>query len=221
MLTVLNEVLDELKEANKSLKELGGTVKALEARVHAFEQKEIRIEPPNLEPLKEKVDELPGVINGEMMRVDEYMRQRIVSQCAELRRETTAGLQKIAAAVEAQPKPIVRRISFFPENDKEGNYKTFIRWLIGGTIGAMMVVTAYVLINEQIQRTYPRETQATASGSNLGLPPASPPPVSAAAAGAGKARKAGFRQHLKKTAKKIDTLGQNVIQPEMDSVGRN
>ena len=38
---------------------------------------------------------------------------------------------KVAAAVEAQPKPIVRRISFFPENDYQENYKTFIRWLIG------------------------------------------------------------------------------------------
>src|ERR1700722_20385878 len=155
MLTVLNEVLDELKEANKSLKEMGGTVKALETRVRAFEEKEIRIEQPNLEPLKEKVDELPDLINGEMMRVDKYMQQQIVAQCGELRQETAAAMLKIAAAVEAQPKPIVRRISFFPENDKEGNYKTFIRWLIGGTIGAMIVVTAYVLINEQIQRTYP------------------------------------------------------------------
>jgi hypothetical protein len=221
MLTVLNEVLDELKEANKSLKEMGGTVKALELRVHAFEQKEIRIEPTDLEPLKAKLDELPDLINLEMARVDKGMQQHIVAQCGELRQETAAGLQKIAAAVEAQPKPIVRRISFFPENDKEGNYKTFIRWLIGGTIGAMMVLTAYVLINEQIQRTYPRETQATASGSNLGPPPASPPPVSAAAGGAGKPRKAGFRQHSKKTAKKVDTLGQNVIQPEMDTAGRN
>jgi hypothetical protein len=221
MLTVLNEVLDELKEANKSLKEMGGTVKALETRVRAFEEKEIRIEPPNLEPLKEKIDELPDLINGEMMRVDKYMQQQIVAQCGELRQETAAAMLKIAAAVEAQPKPIVRRISFFPENDKEGNYKTFIRWLIGGTIGAMIVVTAYVLINEQIQRTYPRETQATASGSNLGLPPASPPPVSAAAGGAGKAHKASFREHSKKTAKKIDTLRQNVIQQEMDSLERN
>jgi hypothetical protein len=221
VLTVLNEVLEELKEANKSLKELGGTVKALELRVHAFEQKEIRIEPPDLEPIKEKVDELPDRINLEMMRVDKDMQQQIVAQCGELRQETAAGMLKIAGAVEAQPKPIVRRISLFPENDKEGNYKTFIRWLIGGTIGAMMVVTAYVLLNEQIQRTYSRETPATASGSNLGLPSASPPPISPAAGGAGKARKAGFRQHSIKTAKKIDTLGQNVIQPEMDTVGRN
>jgi hypothetical protein len=185
VLTVLNEVLEELKEANKSLKEMGGTVKALE------------------------------------LRVDTGMQHQIVAQCEGLRRETAAGMLRIAAVVEAQPKPIVRRISLFPENDKEGNYKTFIRWLIGGTIGAMMVLTAYVLINEQIQRTYPRETQAAVSGSNLGMQPAPPPPISTAAGAAGKARKAGFRQHSKKTAKKIDTLEQNVIQTEMDSVGRN
>jgi hypothetical protein len=221
VLTVLNEVLDELKEANKSLKEMGGTMKALELRVHDFEQKEIRIEPPDLEPLKKKIDELPDLINLEMMRVDKDMQQQIDARCGELRQETEAGMLKIATAVEAQPKPIVRRISLFPENDKEGNYKTFIRWLIGGAIGAMIVVTAYVLINEQIQRAHPRDIQSTLSGSNFGQPLASPSLISPAAGTARKARKAGFRQHSIKTEKKIDTLEQNVIQQKVDSLGRN
>ncbi|HEV2479077.1 MAG TPA: hypothetical protein VGS79_05425 [Puia sp.] len=144
ILAVLNEALEELQTANKSLKDMGQKMEALEARVRAFEAKEIRIEPPNLEPLKGKIDELPVVMD-----------RFLVAQSTALRQETAAGLLKVAAAVEAQPKPIVRRISFFPENDREGNYKTFIRWLIGGIVGAMLVGSAYVLANEWIQRTQP------------------------------------------------------------------
>jgi hypothetical protein len=141
VLTVLNEVLGELQTANKSLKELGGTIKTLEARVQAFEQKEIRIDPPDLGPLTEKIDALPGVINGEMVRVDEYMRRQIDAQGAELRNEATAGLLKIAAATETQPKPIKRefRLSLFPEFFKEVHYRFFIRWLFGALLGAMVI----------------------------------------------------------------------------------
>jgi hypothetical protein len=169
MLTVLNDVLDELKEANKSLKEMARTVKALEARVHAFEEKEIRIEPPNLESLKEKVDELPAAINGEMMRVDENMGQRIVAQCAELRRETTAGLLKIAAAVEVQPKPIKRefRLSLFPEFSKEVHYRLFMRWLFGAILGAMVINGFFQWLqrNESLPTT--SVVESTANGKAL------------------------------------------------------
>src|ERR1700722_14937472 len=141
VLTVLNEVLGELQTANKSLKEMGGTIKTLEARVQAFEQKEIRIDPPDLGPLTEKIDALPGVINGEMVRVDEYMRRQIDAQGAELRNEATAGLLKIAAATETQPKPIKRefRLSLFPELSKEMHYRLFFRWLFGAILGAMLI----------------------------------------------------------------------------------
>ena len=113
ILAVLNEVLDELKVANKSLKEMGGMVKTLESRVQAFEQKEIRIEPTDLGPVNHLVGQLPGIIKEGMNSLDESFRERVKVECAELRKETTAAFGKVAAAVEAQPKPIVRRISFF------------------------------------------------------------------------------------------------------------
>ena len=130
-------------------------------RVQAFEQKEIRTEPPDLAPVSE----------------------RIAAECGELRKETTAALAKVAAAVEAQPKPIVRRISFFPENDYQENYKTFIRWLIGGIVGAMMVLTVYVLAHEWILHTQPRDWPVPASG--VTMPPEAPVRPSVPAHGAG------------------------------------
>ncbi len=218
ILAVLNEVLDELKVANKSLKEMGGMVKTLESRVQAFEQKEIRIEPTDLGPVNHLVGQLPGIIKEGIKGLDESFRERVTVECAELRKETTAAFVKVAAAVEAQPKPIVRRISFFPENDYSGNYKVFIRWLICGIIGAMMVAAAYVLTNEWILRNSPRETPAAVSGMSMS-PGAEPPaPVPAAAR---KAPGGGFRKNLKKARKKIDTLEQNNIRQFPDSLAHN
>ena len=217
VLAVLTEVLDELKEANKSLKEMGGTIKTLETRVQAFEQKEIRIEPPDLEPINSRVGQLPGIIKEGMNRLDEGLRQQLGAECAELRKETTVGLLKVATAVETQPKPIVRRISFFPENDYQGSYKIFIRWVICGTIGAMIVLSAYVLINEWILRAYPQEAAAAVSGVSPGVePPAAPVPSAARKTGNG-----GFRKISKKIKKKIDTLEQNDIRQFADSLAHN
>jgi hypothetical protein len=219
VLAVLTEVLDELKEANKSLKEMGGTIKGLETRVRAFEQKEIKIEPTDLGPIIRLVEQMPGIIKEGINGLDEGLRQRVTVECTELRKETMAGLLKVATAVEAQPKPIVRRISFFPENDWEGSYKTFIRWLIGGIIGAMLVLTAYVVVNEWVLRVYPREAPAAVSGMEMSpraQPPPLPVPTTVRKTGGG-----GFRKGLKKSRKKIDTLEQNDIRQFQDSLGHN
>jgi hypothetical protein len=103
ILAVLNEVLDELKEANRSLKQMDARVKELETGAG----------------------------------------------------ETASGLNKLRNVVAAQPKPVLYRLTLFPGDDWQGNYKTFIRWLIGGIVGAMLVASAYVLGNEWIQRTQP------------------------------------------------------------------
>jgi hypothetical protein len=142
----------------------------------------------------------------------------VTVECAELRKETTTAFVKVAAAVEAQPKPIVRRISFFPENDYSGNYKVFIRWFICGIIGAMMVAAAYVLTNEWILRNSPRETPAAVSGMSMSPGAEPPPPVPMAAR---KAAGGGFRKNLKKSRKKIDTLEQNDIRQFPDSLTHN
>ena len=152
LLTVLNETLEEMQNANKSLKAIGEKVEnltarigGLETRVGAFEQKEIKIEPPDLGPVS----------------------QRVSAECTELRKVIEAGLLKVAVAVERQPKPIVRRITFFPETDREGNYKTLIRWMIGGIVGLMLIGSAYVLANEWIQRT--QQWQKIATGMDMKL----------------------------------------------------
>lgn len=174
LLAVLNETLEEMQKANKSLKEIGhkvehlaGKIGQLETRVGAFEQKEIRIEPPDLEPLKGKIDEFPVAMAGKLMELDDNVNKGLVLLRTTVREETAAGLAKIAAAVEAQPKPIVRRITFFPENDREGNYKTLIRWMIGGIVGLLLIGSAYVLANEWIGRT--RQWQTTAAGLEMKL----------------------------------------------------
>lgn len=174
ILTVLNEALDELQKANKSLKNLGERIVALEGRVKAFDEKEIRIEPPNLEPLKGQIDGFRVGMTGKVAEIDDQLNKGLVAVCTALREETAAGLAKLAEAVEAQPKPIVRRISIFPENDREGNYKTFIRCLIGGIVGAMLVGSAYVLGNEWIQRAQPRQWDKATMGITM---PADTPAV--------------------------------------------
>lgn len=144
--TVLNETLEEMQKTNKSLKEIGqkqedlaAKIGQLETRVQAFEKKEIKIEPPDLGPVSERVS----------------------AECAGLKKVTEAGLLKVAVAVETQPKPIVRRITFFPETDREGNYKTLIRWAIGGIVGLMLIGSAYVLANEWIQHSPRWQKMAT------------------------------------------------------------
>jgi hypothetical protein len=215
ILTVLNEVLEELKEANKSLKGLNGKVTNLEERVQAFEQKEIRIDPPDLEAINKNMALLPDSIKTEMVNAEEHLRQRITTECGQLRAEMSTGLAKIAATVETQPKPIVRRISFFPENDQHGNYKTFIRWLIGGTICGMIILTAYVLEHEWILHQ-PREWPTVATGMMMPAEDSVKPPPPANRTGT-TAKPRGS----KKIRKKVDTLKNNTIRDISDSSMRN
>lgn len=171
IITVLNEVLDELKQANKSLEQTVGAVAKLETRIQALEQKEIRSEPPDLGPLGE----------------------RIAAECGQLRKETTAGLEKVAAMVQA-------------------------RWMVRGTIGAMIVLTTFVLINEWIGNMRPRELPATASGLSLpsGAPSQPQPPGPVHGTG-----EPGKTRRSKKIRKKIDTLEYKVIRDFSDSLVHN
>jgi hypothetical protein len=133
--------------------------------------------------------------------------------------ETTVGMSKVATMVKALPSPIVWRISMFPENDRQGSYKTFIRWVIGGIVVAFMVESGYVLLHEWVQHEYPREMPAAASGTNLGVPPGpSPSPVLLPVRKAGEG---GFRKSTKKVKKIIDTLNLNIIRREIDSLRGN
>jgi len=128
LVDVLNEVLEELQDANRSLKQLSGTVTELGASVRAFEQKEIKTEPPDLKP--------------------------VIEQCEVMRKEVRSGLNGVAGAVERQPKPVVRRISLFPENDREGHFKFLIRWVLGVVVAALVIKVTYTLISEYLVETH-------------------------------------------------------------------
>lgn len=179
--SVLEEVLEELQKANRSLKEMGGTVKDLEARVRAFEDKEIKIDPPDLEPLKNRIEQMPAAIHEEAVKTGEAIRQQVVDEGGALRKETASGLAKVAAAVEAQPKPIVRRITFFPDADRQGHYKFFIRWFFGTVIGVFLIGATYISIRVYLDRAYPSgwqpttfKMQTTVDSAVLPLPPSRP-----------------------------------------------
>jgi hypothetical protein len=159
VLTVLDEVLEELKQANRSLKEMGSLVQELKMQVQAFDERS---------------------------------------------KQTTEGLEKVMRTVEAQPKAIVRRIMLFPENDLQGSYKTFIHWLIGGVLAALVLLSGYVLIHEWILRSYPRQAAIPAA-------PAAPAVQ----------KDADFRQVPKKIFKKKHTLKQNDIRVLPDSNSGN
>lgn len=215
VLKVLNEVLEELQLANKSLKEMDGTVKTLETRVQAFEQKEIRIEPPDLEPLKEKIDGLPDVIKAEVARMDQKMEERVGTQCAAIHKETAGGLLRVAAAVEAQPKPIIRRISLFPENDTQRNYKTTIWAIMGGILGVSAIAAAYVLFNLWILRMHPERAVSSTSMPPFVDSPATSKTVLSPVKRAGTVISHG---RLKKSENKFDTLNYNSINHILDSL---
>lgn len=129
MVTVLNEVLEELQQTNKSIKQLSGTVADLGVHVKAFEKKELKTEPPDLQP--------------------------VVTQCEVLRKEAAEGLARVAAAVAVQPKPIIRRISLFPENDRDRHFKFFLKWVLWFVVMLLTFEVGYLLISEYIERTHP------------------------------------------------------------------
>ncbi|HWB91261.1 MAG TPA: hypothetical protein VG605_05395 [Puia sp.] len=60
-------MLEELQQANKSIKQLYNTARELEVRVKAFEDKQIDIPPPDLEPLNVLIRQLPATLQKEML----------------------------------------------------------------------------------------------------------------------------------------------------------
>ena len=193
ILKVLGEVLEELQTANKSLKKTEDKLGELETRVQAFEHKEIRIDPPDLAPVTERVS----------------------AECAAIRKETSGGLLRVAATVEAQPKPIVRRISLFPENDTQRNYRTTIWAIVAGILGTAAIAGAYVLFNAWILRIHPERAV-----SSLSMPPyvdsaTAPKTVLPPPKRAGTAIPHG---QTKKSGKKVDTLNYNSIYHIIDSL---
>ena len=126
--SVLNEMLIELKQLQQGVKETNKTLLALGEKVDGFRG--------YLDNLKVEVPpaDLGLVIDGQAEGLIAFNKE-VKGALEGMQTQFTQAIQKLTDAVEAQPKPIVRRICFFPESDYKGNYKYFIRavvlWFLG------------------------------------------------------------------------------------------
>ncbi|HLZ86626.1 MAG TPA: hypothetical protein VKQ52_05290 [Puia sp.] len=136
--TVLNDILDELKQANDRLRVMKESVKGLEERVAAFEQRltelQVTAPPADVGPVKEVVDGAMSVF----------------------RREQAASVERMTAIVEAQPKNVVRqwRWSIFPDDDRAGNYQYLIKKLSMVALVGMPVACLFLLGVRWMDKSY-------------------------------------------------------------------
>jgi len=141
--TVLNEMLTELKQLRDGQKEMNKTILLLGEKVDGFQQhlENLKVEVPatDLQPVKDELAEWAVGFNGLIKEGMEKI-QTTFSQ----------HLQKLSAVIEAEPKPIVRRISLFPETDRNGHFKFFISRLILGVLGALLLVGLFSLGQQYI-----------------------------------------------------------------------
>jgi hypothetical protein len=199
--TVLSEVLEELRQANVSLREMKGLVSGLEERVGVFErqlrEQTVVAPPADVEPVKE-------VVAGGLEL---------------LRGEQSAGMQRIAAILEGQPKNVVKqwRVSFFPDNGRM-DYGLLVRKLAFVAILGMVVTSLFVWGCRWLDRYYayrevsekavvatPRKTVGGAPGQN----------------GRGPERTVGLpgSSRTRKERRRNDTLNKKYIRIFADSLG--
>ena len=112
--TVLNEMLQDQKQL----------ILALDQRLNA----QIVAPPVDTRPLEQQTKKALAQITLFQTAALDKIDQRGAAISGQLNDTLTTGLQKIHATLEAQPKPIIRqwRISFFPENDRQGSYRLFL-----------------------------------------------------------------------------------------------
>lgn len=165
VLTVLNEVLGELKDANKSLKEMGGTITALEGKVTGFEQmlkdQQVVVQPPDLASAFEEIRQLTketGVAASETINI---VQKEAGAMPGKVHAMVEQKLSEIRTVIDGrlaeQPKPIIRhwRVSLFPESDRGGSYKYFISWLFGGTVLVVLVSALFLLGRQYLDKWHP------------------------------------------------------------------
>jgi len=143
---VLNEMLDELKQLHVAVKGMNSGIVALTGKVDAFDKRledlQVVAPPPDLQPVQ---NELAAGVSGLQIQVKEGM--------SGIQSVFTQHMQKLTAALEAQPKPIVRRISFFSDNDYNGNYKYFIKACCLWTLGFLALVMIFKLVQPYFDRS--------------------------------------------------------------------
>ena len=104
LVSVMNEVLEEVQQMNKTLKQVDSRLKDLEARVQIFHEKKIELDLADLGPVMDYV-------GGIVMAVNEYTRtagntilQQLKQECEGMRQMTAVWMDKVTNAVEARPK---------------------------------------------------------------------------------------------------------------------
>ncbi len=144
--TVLNEMLGELKQLTQGAKETNKNVATLQEKFGEFHH---RLE--NLQVIAPAVDLAP--VHDSLTQGVSELNKQVTEGMQGVLTTFTQHLEKLTAAVEAQPKRIVRRISLFPENDRHGNYKYTIRTMFLSILGALVVGGAFsLLLNNMEER---------------------------------------------------------------------
>lgn len=127
---VLNDILDELQQSNRSLKILQTTINDLQEKTTGFEQKlidqQVIAPPADTAPIQELTEKAIQTIQQDVKK----------------------QLNVISTIVEAQPKSVIKqwRLCFFPDNDHRGNYKHLINNLTWALVGIAFILAGYFLI---------------------------------------------------------------------------
>jgi len=141
--TVLNEMLGELKQLAQGAKEANKNLSALQEKFMDFHQ---RLE--NLKVVAPETDLTP--VHDTLKEGITELNKQMTDGMGDVRTTFTQHLQKLTEAVEAQPKRIVRTFSLFPENDRRGSYKYFIKALFLSILGVLLIGGAYSLIKQSV-----------------------------------------------------------------------
>jgi hypothetical protein len=151
--TVLNEIVEELHQSNKLVKSLNDQVQTLQTRVeelcHQSADQLAKVAPPDLGPIHESMEQ--GFVS---IRQGTAAIQQEISATSKL---ITAARMEITAN-----KSIVRqyRLSLFPENDYNGHYKYFIKWMFMTIVILVLIAGVYAFISQYSANPQSQQTSS-------------------------------------------------------------
>jgi hypothetical protein len=162
---VMEDVLQELKEANRSLSGLRSAVDGLGATVTGFEQQlkdlKVVVQPPDLDAafgeIRQLTTETAVTASETIASMQNEAKEMLDLVMVTVAQKLSAIQAVIDGRLAEQPKPIMRqwRVSVFPESDRAGSYKYFIRWLFGGTVLVLLVGALFSLGRQYLDKWHP------------------------------------------------------------------
>jgi len=193
--TVLNEMVEELKQLHQGTKEINKTITGLQEKIDGFDRRlenlQVVAPPVDLGPLQEQMTESISAFNQQAKETMEGMQGAFTRQ-----------LQTLTDTLAAEPKPIVRRISLFPENDRHGSYKYFIKALFLSILGFGLLAGLYALGQQWLDQRAAERSQVQVRP--VYLPERAYPSAPQAPSSTGKVRKAVKRR------REVDSSGLGV-----------